>query len=78
MNLRRKLMIAAAVCAVCFGSLSFGLPGFADAGVNGCGGQNLVAAACGKCGDGQCVRQCGETATSCPIDCGVTSGSRRP
>ncbi len=28
--------------------------------------QNL----CGKCGDGTCVRQCGETATSCPADCG--------
>ncbi len=25
---------------------------------------------CGKCGDGACVRQCGETATSCPADCG--------
>ncbi len=28
--------------------------------------QNL----CGRCGDGSCVRQCGETATSCPADCG--------
>jgi hypothetical protein len=27
-------------------------------------------AMCGKCGDGACVRQCGETATSCPADCG--------
>jgi hypothetical protein len=25
---------------------------------------------CGKCGDGACVRQCGETAQSCPADCG--------
>ena len=28
--------------------------------------------ACGKCGDGACVRSCGETPQSCPIDCGVT------
>ena len=27
--------------------------------------------ACGKCGDGYCAKQCGETATSCPKDCGV-------
>jgi len=25
---------------------------------------------CGRCGDGQCVRSCGETKDSCPIDCG--------
>jgi len=29
--------------------------------------------ACGRCGDGQCVKSCGETATSCPQDCGVES-----
>jgi hypothetical protein len=27
---------------------------------------------CGRCGDGQCVKSCGETATSCPADCGVS------
>ena len=32
-----------------------------------------VAAACGKCGDGYCNKRCGETATSCPRDCGVPS-----
>jgi hypothetical protein len=26
--------------------------------------------ACGKCGDGKCVKQCGENAISCPRDCG--------
>lgn len=31
-----------------------------------------AAARCGKCGDGRCVPQCGETATSCPADCGAT------
>jgi hypothetical protein len=29
-----------------------------------------AAARCGKCGDGQCVKSCGETALSCPVDCG--------
>lgn len=29
-----------------------------------------AAARCGRCGDGQCVKSCGETATSCPADCG--------
>ena len=28
-------------------------------------------AACGKCGDGYCAKQCGETAQSCPKDCGT-------
>jgi hypothetical protein len=31
---------------------------------------NVSAARCGKCGDGSCVKSCGETALSCPIDCG--------
>jgi hypothetical protein len=25
---------------------------------------------CGRCGDGYCAKQCGETAQSCPADCG--------
>ncbi|HLL02317.1 MAG TPA: hypothetical protein VK539_17155 [Myxococcaceae bacterium] len=25
---------------------------------------------CGRCGDGQCVKSCGENKDSCPIDCG--------
>jgi hypothetical protein len=32
-------------------------------------------ARCGKCGDGQCVASCGETAQTCPRDCGVPSES---
>jgi hypothetical protein len=28
---------------------------------------------CGKCGDGYCNPRCGETATSCPKDCGGTT-----
>lgn len=30
-----------------------------------------TAAACGRCGDGFCAVQCGETAENCPKDCGV-------
>jgi hypothetical protein len=26
---------------------------------------------CGRCGDNYCAKQCGETATSCPQDCGT-------
>ncbi len=31
----------------------------------------VAAAACGRCGDGFCAVQCGETAKNCPKDCGV-------
>lgn len=27
--------------------------------------------ACGRCGDLYCAKQCGETAKSCPQDCGT-------
>jgi len=29
-----------------------------------------IAGGCGKCGDGYCAKQCGETAKNCPRDCG--------
>ncbi|MDQ3336614.1 MAG: hypothetical protein M4D80_15715 [Myxococcota bacterium] len=32
-------------------------------------------ARCGKCGDNYCNPRCGETATSCPRDCGGTTTS---
>lgn len=32
-----------------------------------------IAGSCGKCGDGYCAKQCGETAKSCPRDCGTPS-----
>ncbi len=33
-------------------------------------GTEIAAAACAKCGDGQCQKSCGETAKTCPRDCG--------
>ncbi len=33
----------------------------------------LAENVCGRCGDGACVKSCGETSTSCPKDCGVPS-----
>lgn len=30
-----------------------------------------ATASCSKCGDGYCAKQCGETAQSCPKDCGT-------
>jgi hypothetical protein len=37
--------------------------------------EDAAPALCGRCGDGACVRSCGETPTSCPRDCGVPSES---
>jgi hypothetical protein len=36
---------------------------------------SVEVGACGKCGDGYCNKRCGETALSCPKDCGVSSES---
>lgn len=73
MKLRRMLLVAAAACAVVFGSISAGLPLPAALGGDSC----FSAGACGRCGDGQCVKSCGETSQSCPRDCGVPSDSAR-
>jgi hypothetical protein len=62
MNLRRALLIAVAVCAVAIGSISFGMLGLADTGVE------QTAAACARCGDGVCARSC-ENERTCPADC---------
>ncbi len=42
----------------------------APAVVKPCENQNILNTACGRCGDGQCVKSCGETSTTCPADCG--------
>jgi hypothetical protein len=73
MKLRRTLLIVAAVCAVAFGSITLGLTRRASTGVNASSEQTLTVTSkvsCGKCGDGICLRQCGENEGSCPRDCG--------
>ena len=70
MSLRRTLLIAAAVCAVAAGSLSYGPTRPAGGDALACGDETrAAAAACARCGDGVCARSC-ETAASCPRDCG--------
>lgn len=32
-----------------------------------------TAVQCGRCGDGHCTPQCGETALNCPADCSGSS-----
>jgi len=69
LNPRRASFIAVTICVVAIGSGLYG--GFSFAGTSNSGGCDSIArAACGKCGDGQCVKQCGETAQTCPKDCG--------
>jgi hypothetical protein len=43
-------------------------PALAESQATPCPEQEL----CGKCGDGYCAAQCGETERSCPKDCGTS------
>lgn len=70
MTLRRLFLIAAAAIAIAAGSISFGLPGRADVGVE------QTAAACAICGDGVCAKSC-ENKYSCPRDCGGGGSNTR-
>lgn len=72
MSLPRVSLIVFAVFAVII-SLGF----YSQAGVSevsdsvNCGvSEQASAAACGRCGDGACVKSCGENAKTCPADCG--------
>ena len=60
MRLRRTLLILAAVLAIVFGAISFGMLA---------GGGETTAGACARCGDGVCAKSC-ENKYSCPQDCG--------
>lgn len=68
LNLRKTFLIAVTICVVAIGSVLYG--GFGFAATSNSAGCDLIASACGRCGDGQCVKSCGETAQSCPKDCG--------
>lgn len=37
------------------------------------GDRACETSACGRCGDGYCNKRCGETAQTCPKDCGLVS-----
>ena len=72
MNRKIVRLIAVAICLI---ALSFGFDQTRGAAnpLNYDSSKQAQAAACGKCGDGQCVRQCGENERTCPRDCAVTS-----
>lgn len=68
-----------AAVVLCFLTLVLGVCGFV--GVSGytqsvaCDG-TTASSSCGRCGDGQCVKSCGENARTCPADCGVPSSTK--
>jgi hypothetical protein len=64
MRLRRILLIVAAVLAIAFGLISFGM----------LAGGERTAGACQICGDGYCARSC-ENKYTCPRDCGGSTGT---
>ena len=71
MKISRKLMVFAAASVMAVGSAFYVNSGFVSNAA--CQMGLTSAAACGKCGDGYCNPRCGESATSCPRDCGVST-----
>jgi hypothetical protein len=67
MNLRRMLLISAAIIAI---NIASGFDFRPTTGVH----KQFQASACQKCGDGYCARSC-ENAQTCPRDCGGTGGT---
>jgi hypothetical protein len=60
-------------------ALVFALPLAASDSPNlGENDSRVTAAACAKCGDGQCQTSCGESARTCPKDCGGGTPSAAP
>jgi hypothetical protein len=56
---------------VCFAVLMFGSTFVvAETAAPADSKTEVSSARCGRCGDGSCVKSCGETPESCPIDCG--------
>ena len=58
-------LLRASLLAIAFSAIAIGL-GVARVADN----EPQTAAACARCGDGQCQRSCGENEKSCPRDCG--------
>ncbi len=69
MNLRRMLLISAAIIAITI------ISGFDFRPGNGAHKQ-FQASACQRCGDGYCARSC-ENAQTCPQDCGGGGGTTK-
>lgn len=63
----RKLSLLSLCCLLMFGATSLIAETAAPADAKT---EVANAARCGRCGDGACVKSCGETALSCPVDCG--------
>jgi len=62
--------LRASLIAIAFSAVSIGI-GYAQFGVaRTAADQPKTAAACARCGDGQCQKSCGENSTTCPKDCG--------
>lgn len=70
MNIRKFGFLSAPLLAMVLMMGAF-VPGAAADRSRDASPCDVQVAACGKCGDGYCARQCGETAQSCPKDCGV-------
>ena len=63
-------VLRASLIAVAVSAISIGL-GYAHFGVaRATDNEPATAAACARCGDGQCQRSCGENEKTCPRDCG--------
>ena len=69
MNLRRMLLISAAIIAITI------ISGFEFRPGTGAHKQ-FQASACQKCGDGVCARSC-ENERTCPRDCGGSGGTTK-
>lgn len=70
MSLPRVSLIVLAVFAVIVSLGFYSQAGVSDSVNCGVSEQTQSAAACGRCGDGACVKSCGENAKTCPADCG--------
>lgn len=63
-------LLRASLITIAFFAVSIGL-GYAHFGVaRATDNEPATAAACARCGDGQCQRSCGENEKTCPRDCG--------
>ena len=65
--------LRASIVAIAFAAVSIGF-GYTQFVARATDTAPQAPAFCAKCGDGQCQKSCGETAQSCPRDCGGGPG----